>query len=68
MTAATGGAFTDGASSSAAPGDLPRLLPPARDGKRPQDLAGHRARHGDLPSRNRIASPASPGGLAIRLR
>jgi NADH:ubiquinone oxidoreductase subunit F (NADH-binding) len=63
MTAATAGAFHDGASSSAAPGDLPRLLPPARDGKRPQNLAGHRARHGDLPYRNRIASPASPGGL-----
>jgi NADH:ubiquinone oxidoreductase subunit F (NADH-binding) len=63
MTAATAGAFHDGASSSAAPGDLPRLLPPARDGKRAQDLAAHRARHGDLPYRNRIGSPASPGGL-----
>jgi hypothetical protein len=32
MTAATAGAFHDDASSSAAPGDLPRLLPPARGG------------------------------------
>ena len=63
MTAATAGAFHDGASRSAAPGDLPRLLPRVQEGKRPQDLAAHLARHGDLPYRDRISTPASPGAL-----
>jgi NADH:ubiquinone oxidoreductase subunit F (NADH-binding) len=63
MTAATAGAFHDGASRAAATNDLPRLLPPVQDGKRPQDLAAHLARHGDLPYRDRIGTPASPGGL-----
>jgi NADH:ubiquinone oxidoreductase subunit F (NADH-binding) len=63
MTAATAGAFHDGASRAAATSDLPRLLPPVQDGKRPQDLAAHLARHGDLPYRDRIGTPASPGAL-----
>ena len=63
MTAATAGAFHDGASRAAAAGDLPRLLPAVRDGKRAQDLAAHLARHGDLPYRDRIGTPASPGAL-----
>jgi NADH:ubiquinone oxidoreductase subunit F (NADH-binding) len=63
MTAATAGAFHEGASRSAAPGDLPRLLPPVQEGKRPQGLAAHLARHGDLPYRDRIGTPASPGAL-----
>ena len=63
MTAATAGAFHDGASRAAAPSDLPRLLPPVHGGKRPQDLAAHLARHGDLPYRDRIGTPASPGAL-----
>jgi NADH:ubiquinone oxidoreductase subunit F (NADH-binding) len=61
MTAATAGAFHDGASR--APSGTPRLLPPAQDGKRPQDLAAHHARHGDLPYRDRIGTPARPGAL-----
>src|SRR5580698_7016621 len=63
MTAATAGASHDGASRSTAPSDIPRLLPPAQEGKRPQDLAAHLARHGDLPYRDRVGTPASPGGL-----
>jgi len=63
MTAATAGAFHDGASRASAPNELPRLLPPAQDGKRPQNLAAHRARHGDLPYRDRTGAPASPGAL-----
>ena len=63
MTAATAGAFHDGSGRAAATNDLPRLLPPVQDGKRPQDLAAHRARHGDLPYRDRIGTPASPGAL-----
>ena len=63
MTAATAGAFHDGSSRVAATNDLPRLLPPAQVGKRPQDLAAHRARHGDLPYRDRIGTPARPGAL-----
>jgi NADH:ubiquinone oxidoreductase subunit F (NADH-binding) len=63
MTAATAGAFHDGASRAAVPVDLPRLLPPAQDGKRPQDLAAHLARHGDLPYRDRAGAPGSPGAL-----
>ncbi len=68
MTAATAGAFHDGASRAAAPSDLPRLLPPVQEGKRPQDLAAHLARHGDLPYRDRIGTPASPGALIRRHR
>ncbi len=60
MTTATAGAFHDGASRAAAPNDLPRLLPRVQEGKRPQDLAAHLARHGDLPYRDRIGTPASP--------
>jgi NADH:ubiquinone oxidoreductase subunit F (NADH-binding) len=63
MTAATAGAFHDGASRAAAPGDLPRLLPPVQDGNRPQDLAAHLARHGDVPYRDRAGAPSSPGAL-----
>ena len=63
MTAATAGAFHDGASRSTAPSDIPRLLPPAQEGKRPQDLAAHLARHGDLPYRDRVGTPSSPGAL-----
>ncbi len=63
MTAATAGAFHDGASRSTAPNDLPRLLPPAQEAKRPQDLAAHLARHGHLPYRDRIGTPARPGAL-----
>ena len=63
MTAATAGAFHDGSSRAAATNDLPRLLPPVQDGKRPPDLAAHHARHGDLPYRDRIGTPASPGAL-----
>jgi NADH:ubiquinone oxidoreductase subunit F (NADH-binding) len=63
MTAATAGAFHDGASRAAGPNDLPRLLPPVQDGKRPQDLAAHLARHGDLPYRDRVGTPSSPGAL-----
>jgi NADH:ubiquinone oxidoreductase subunit F (NADH-binding) len=63
MTATTAGAFHDGASRAVAANDLPRLLPPVRDGKRPQDLAAHLARHGDLPYRDRIGAPTSPGAL-----
>jgi len=62
MTAATAGAFHDGG-SAAATSELPRLLPPAEDGKQPPDLAAHLARHGGLPYRDRIGSPASPGSL-----
>ena len=60
MTAATAGAFHDGASRAAATNDLPRLLPPVQDGKRPQNLAAHLARHGDLPYRDRIGYPGQP--------
>src|ERR1700733_12027723 len=63
MPPATAGAFHDGSSRAAATNGLPRLLPPVQDGKRPQDLAAHRARHGDLPYRDRIGTPASPGAL-----
>jgi NADH:ubiquinone oxidoreductase subunit F (NADH-binding) len=63
MTAATAGAFHDGASRAAVPGDLPRLLPPVEDGKRRQDLVAHLARHGDLPYRDRVGTPSSPGAL-----
>jgi NADH:ubiquinone oxidoreductase subunit F (NADH-binding) len=63
MTAATAGASHDGASRSTAPSDIPRLLPPAQEGKRPQDLAAHLARHGDLPYRDRVGTPSSPGAL-----
>ncbi len=41
MTTATAGAFHDGASRAAAPNDLPRLLPPVQEGKRPQHLDAH---------------------------
>jgi NADH:ubiquinone oxidoreductase subunit F (NADH-binding) len=63
MTAATTGAFHDGASRAAAPVDLPRLLPPAQDGKQPQTLTAHLARHGYLPYRDRAGTPSSPGAL-----
>src|SRR6202167_5350152 len=63
MTAATAGAFHDGSTHAAATNDLPRLLPPVQAGKRPQALAAHHARHGDLPYRDRIGTPASPGAL-----
>ncbi|MGD0698775.1 MAG: NADH-ubiquinone oxidoreductase-F iron-sulfur binding region domain-containing protein [Trebonia sp.] len=63
MTAATAGAFHDGASRAAAPNDLPRLLPPVQEGKRPQNLDAHLARHGGLPYRERIGTPANPGAL-----
>ena len=63
MTAPTAGAFHGDASRSAAPNDLPRLLPPVEDGQRPQDLPAHLARHGDLPYRDRIGTPANPGAL-----
>ena len=63
MTAATAGAFHDGASRPAALADLPRLLPPVEDGKRRRDLAAHLARHGDLPYRDRTGTPGRPGAL-----
>ena len=63
MTAATAGAFHDGAGRAAVTNDLPRLLPPAEDAKRPQDLAAHLARHGGLPYRDRVGTPTSPGAL-----
>jgi NADH:ubiquinone oxidoreductase subunit F (NADH-binding) len=63
MTAATAGAFHDDASRAVVPNDLPRLLPPVQDGKRSQDLAAHLARHGDLPYRDRVGAPSSPGAL-----
>ena len=63
MTAATAGAFHAGASRSAAPNDLPRLLPRVQEGKRSQDLAAHLARHGDLPYRDRAGTPTRPGAL-----
>src|ERR1700733_4043259 len=63
MPPATAGAFHDGSSRAAATNDLPRLLPPVQDGKRPQDLAAHLARHGDLPYRDRAGAPSSPGAL-----
>ena len=63
MTTATAGAFHDGASGAAAPHDLPRLLPPAQEGKRPQNLDAHVARHGHLPYRNHSGTPGNPGVL-----
>ncbi|HEX4089491.1 MAG TPA: NADH-ubiquinone oxidoreductase-F iron-sulfur binding region domain-containing protein [Trebonia sp.] len=64
MTAATAGASHGGANQAAAPSnDLPRLLPPVQGGKRAQDLAAHRARHGDLPYRDRRGAPSRPGAL-----
>jgi NADH:ubiquinone oxidoreductase subunit F (NADH-binding) len=63
MTATEAGAFHDDASSAAAPSDLPRLLPPVQEGKRPQNLDAHLARHGALPYRDRTGSPGSPGAL-----
>jgi len=63
MTATTAGAFHDDAGRAAALGDLPRLLPPVQEGKRPQNLAAHLARHGNLPYRDRTGSPGTPGSL-----
>ena len=63
MTAATAGAFHDGASRAAATNELPRLLPPVREGKRPQHLDAHLARHGGLPYRDRTGMPGNPGAL-----
>jgi len=63
MTATTAGAFHDDAGWAAALGDLPRLLPPVQEGKRPQNLAAHLARHGNLPYRDRTGSPGTPGSL-----
>ena len=63
MTATTAGAFHEGASRAAAQGDLPRLLPPTQEGKRPQNLDAHLARHGELPYRDRIGTPGNPGAL-----
>jgi NADH:ubiquinone oxidoreductase subunit F (NADH-binding) len=61
MTAATAGAYHYGANRASAPGELPRLLPPAKEGKRAQNLNAHLARHGALPYRDR--ADAGPGGL-----
>jgi NADH:ubiquinone oxidoreductase subunit F (NADH-binding) len=63
MTATTAGAFHDGASRAAVPGDLPRLLPPVQEGKRSQSLDAHLARHGGLPYRDRSGTPGNPGAL-----
>ncbi len=63
MTATTAGAFHDGASRAAASNDLPRLLPPVREGNRPQNLDAHLARHGGLPYRDRVGTPSNPGAL-----
>jgi NADH:ubiquinone oxidoreductase subunit F (NADH-binding) len=63
MTATTAGAFHEGASSAAARGELPRLLPPVREGKRPQNLDAHLARHGALPYRDRTGTAGNPGAL-----
>jgi NADH:ubiquinone oxidoreductase subunit F (NADH-binding) len=63
MTATTAGAFHDDASRAAARGDLPRLLPPVQEGKLPQNLAAHLARHGNLPYRDRTGTPGTPGSL-----
>ena len=63
MTAATMGPFHDGATRAAAPNDLPRLLPQAQEGKRPQNLDAHVARHGYLPYQNHTGTQGNPGAL-----
>ena len=67
MTATTAGAFHDGASRAAAPSDLPRLLPPVHEGKRPQHLDAHLARHGALPYRDRGVSGGGVSGDLIKV-
>jgi len=53
MTAATRQVFNEPMSSIHRAAELPRLLPPAAEGKQAQDLMTHLARYGRLPYRER---------------